>query len=321
MSLFTTTLAAAVAGLSLLAPSAPSGDATATTVDLSRPGDLERGDDVRIPHVEGTEIVDGDVRVDLGTERFQLMGASGDDYIVHRWTQRFGRDRVVRVTAEGDRTVLVRGEASWGAVLSSDGVHVITNDNNRRATLTAYDAADGSLVGSARFGGYGYVLDAEGGTAVVSAWGQGRAVSWDFVDGGRTVVAEKDAYLADIAADRLAVFTGDPYEDGCTEVSTLSAPDETVWRSCRQKVATFSPDGARMMTMHILSDGLGPGEVDLRSFDGTRLVTYASRWFGELAWEDTDTVLLDANGRRNGATVRCDLDVCELASDVAPTSP
>lgn len=317
MSTFITALATAAAGLGLLAPAAPAD----TSVDLSRPGTLVRGDDVRGPHVEGTEIVDGDIRVDLATERFQLMGASGDDYVVHRWTQRFGRDRVLRVTTEGDRTVLLRGREAWGAMLSSDGAHVITNDNERRATLTAYDATDGSIVGSSRFMGYGYVLDAEGGTAVVSAWGQGRTESWDFVDGGRTVVAEEDAYLADISADRLAVFTGDPYEGGCTEMSALSAPDEVLWGSCRQKVATLSPDGAQMITMHIRSDGVGPGEVDLRSIDGTTLVTFASRWFGALAWEDVDTVLLDANGRHHGATVRCDLDACELASDVAPTSP
>jgi hypothetical protein len=318
MSLFTTTLAAAATTFSLLAPAAP---AAAPTVDLSRPGALERGDDVRIPHVEGTEVVDGAVRVDLGTERFTLLGSSGDDYVVHSWGQRLGREKVVRVTAAGDRTVLLRGRETWGATLSSEGDHVLTNDNARRATLTAYDAVDGAVVSSARFRGWPAVLDAEGGVAVVSSWQQEQTVAWDFVDGGRTLVAGLPGYVADLSADRLAVFTADPYVDGCTQVSTLSTPEERLWDSCRQKVGTFSPDGARMVTMHILSDGIGPGEVQQRAVDGTRLATYTSRWFADLRWEDADTLLLDANSRRNGATVRCDLDVCELASDVAPTSP
>lgn len=324
MSTIFTTLAAAAAGVALVTSGTAvpvGGSGPTTTVDLRRPGTLERGDDVRIPHVEGTEVVDGETRIDLGTERFTLLGTSGEDYVVHRWFQRFGRDRVLRVTAAGERTVLLRGREAWGATLSSDGAHVLTNDNARRATLTAYDATDGAEVASARFRGYGFVLDAADGAAVVSSWGKDRTVSWDFVDGGRTLLADHVGYLADVAADRLATYTGDPYLDGCSQVSTLSTPDELLWESCQQKVARFSPDGERMLTMHILTDGVGPGEVDLRADDGTMLVTYTSRWFGQLRWEDEDTVLLDANSRRKGATVRCDLDLCELASDPEPTNP
>lgn len=315
MTTFLTTLATAVAGLGLMAPTVPT-----TTVDLSRPGTLDRGDDVRIAHLEGDVVVDGDRRIEVRNV-VTLLGETGDDYVVSTKAPR-GKYRVKRVSVTGEQRVLLSGTEALGVDLSSDGEHLLRNDNRRRATISVHDATDGAPVASGRFPGYGYVLDADAGTAVVSSWsGAGRAVAWDFVDGGRTLVAEKDAYLADISADRLATFTADPYLDGCTEVSTLSAPDELLWRSCRQKVATFSADGQQMVTMHILSDGVGPGEVDLRAVDGTTLVTYASRWFGQIGWEDVDTLLLDANSRRNGATVRCDLDVCELASDVAPTSP
>lgn len=317
MSTVLTTLAAAVAGLGLLTTAAPP---AATTVDLSRPGSLERGDDVRIPHLEGNVVVDGDRRIEVRNV-VTLLGESGDDYVVSTKT-RHGKYRVKRVSVTGEQWELLSGKEAVGVDLSSDGEHLLRNDNRRRATISVYDAADGSPVASGRFKGYGYVLDADSGTAVVSSWtDEGRAVSWDFVDGGRTLVAEKDVYLADISADRLASFTGDPYRDGCTEVSTLSAPDEVLWESCRQKVATFSPGGDQMVTMHILADGVGPNEVDLRDVGGTRLVTYTSRWFGQLQWEDADTLLLEAHSRRNGATVRCDLDACELASDVAPASP
>ncbi|GAA1476009.1 hypothetical protein GCM10009623_04550 [Nocardioides aestuarii] len=324
MSTLLTTFVAAVAGLGLMAPtvpptSVPDGRDT-TTVDLTRPGTLTRGDDVRTPHLEGNVVVDGDRRIEVRNV-MSLLGRTGDDYVVSTRSRR-GKYRVKRVSVTSEQWVLLEGKDALGVDLSSDGQHLLRNDNRRRATISVYDASDGSPVASGRFRGYGYVLDADGGTAVVSSWaGEGRAVSWDFVEGGRTLVAKKDAYLADISTDRLATFTADPYLDGCTEVSTLSAPDDLLWESCRQKVATFSPDGQRMVTMHILTDGVGPGEVDLRNVDGSTLVTYTSRWFGGIDWEDDDTLLLDANSRRNGATVRCDLDVCELASDVAPSNP
>ena len=320
-----TTLAAAVAGLGLMAPTVPptsvpvGGEGPTTTVDLSRPGTLARGDDVRVPHLEGNVVVDGDRRIEVRNV-MSLLGQTGDDYVVSTRSRR-GKYRIKRVSVTSEQWVLLTGREALYVDLSSDGEHLLRNDNRRRATISVYDASDGSPVASGRFRGYGYVLDADGGTAVVGSWSRGRTVSWDFVDGGRSLVAQKDAYLADISSDRLATFTADPYLDGCTEVSTLSAPDDLLWESCQQKVATFSPDGERMVTMHILTDGVGPGEVDLRAVDGSTLVTYTSRWFGQIGWEDDDTLLLDANSRRNGATVRCDLDVCERASDVAPSNP
>lgn len=325
MTTLLTTLAAAVAGLGLMAPSVPpasvpvGGDAPTTTVDLSRPGTLTRGDDVRIAHLEGNVVVDGGRRIEVRNV-VHLLGETGDDYVVSTKSRR-GKYRIKRVSVTSEQWVLLTGREALYVDLSSDGEHLLRNDNRRRATISVYDATDGTPVTSGRFGDYGFVVDAADGTAVMSSWERDRTVLWDFVDGGRTLVAEEVAYNADLAADRLATYTGDPYNGGCTEVSTLSAPDELLWESCQQKVATFSPDGERMVTMHILTDGVGPGEVDLRAVDGSTLVTYTSRWFGQIEWEDDDTVLLDANSRRNGATVRCDLDVCERASDVAPSNP
>ncbi len=326
MSTLLTTLAAAVAGLGLLAPTAPAPStvplvsaAAATTVDLSRPGTLERGDDIRVPHLEGNVVVDGGRRIEV-RNIISLLGESGDDYVVSTRSRR-GTYRIKLVSVTSEQWVLLTGKEALGVDLSSDGEHLLRNDNRRRATITAYDASDGAPLASARFGGDGYVLDAAAGTAVISSWNGERTMSWDFVGGGRTLLAEKSGYHADIAADRLATYTASPYDGGCTEVSALSAPDEPLWSSCRQKVAAFSPDGERMLTMHILTDGVGPGAVHQRAVDGTRSVSYTSRWFGQLQWEDADTVLLEANSRRNGATVRCDLDQCERATDVAPSSP
>ncbi len=319
--LIQTMIATLLAGLTLAAPAAPSGPTHGDHVDLTRPGSLERGEDVRVPHLEGSELVDGDLRIELGSVRVQLLGPSGDDYVVHRWTQRSGRDRILRVTPAGDRTVLLRGRAAWGSVLSSDGAHVLANDNARRATVTAYDATDGTEISRARFRGFAEILDADGGTVLVTSWRRERTLAWDFAEGGRSLVTDAVGYAADLASDRLATYTGDPYQGGCSEVSSVSDPDLLLWDSCRQKVLAFSPGGARMVTAHILTDGVGPGEVQQRTVEGALLTSYESRWFGTVAWEDEDTLLLDANSRRREATVRCDLDACERASDLHPSSP
>lgn len=294
--------------------------AASDTVDLRHPGTRDRGADVRIAHIEGDTIVDGEVRIDLGTTRLLLLGPSGEDYVVQTWRERGGRVKVKRVTPDGDVTVLLRGRESWGAVLSSDGAHLLTTDRRRRATITAYDATDGSEIASRRFRGYGFVVDADGQTVLVSSWERDHAIAWDIDAGRRSKVVDHTVYTADLAADRIAYFTGDPYSGGCSVVTTVGDPEAQLWRSCRQKVASFSPDGSLLVSMHILADGLGPGVVKLRELDGSRLVTYRAQWFGMIDWEDADTLLLEANGKRRMATVRCDGTDCERASDLSRSS-
>src|SRR5699024_7300125 len=102
---------------------------------------------------------------------------------------------------------------------------------------------------------------------------------------------------------------------GCTELVRLSDRSDVVWRSCRERVAAISPDGTQLLTFHILTDGLGPGEIHLRELAGTRLATWTTNWFSGWEWESSGVVLLDVNGRRKSSTVRCALAECENASD------
>ncbi len=95
----------------------------------------------------------------------------------------------------------------------------------------------------------------------------------------------------------------------------LSDPGETVWKSCRDRVAAISPDGTQLLTFHILTDGVGPGEIHLREVDGTKLATWTTNWFSGWEWESPGAVLLDVNGARKSATVRCVLAQCENATD------
>lgn len=311
-------LTAALAALVLTATTAPA--YAADTVDLGRPGTLERGDDVRLPHLEGDVIVDGGRRIEV-RHVVSLLGKTGDDYVVALERPR-GRPTVKRVSVTGEHWVLLRGREARFVELTDDGRYLLRNDNSPRAVITAYDATDGAEVASRSFRRYGYVVGSGDGVVYVSRWSPSqRVIAWDVADDTRRRVVEQFGGLVDAAADRMLVYTGDPYQGGCSQVRVLSEPQTVVWESCRQRVAAFSPDGARMLTIGILADGVGPGEVQLREGDGTLLVRYVASWFGELGFEDADTVLLWANGKRRGATVRCDLTDCERASDVRRSTP
>jgi len=314
-------LAAALTATVLASPFAPvSSSAAADTVDLSHPGTLDRGDDIRLPHLKGTTVVDGDVRVEV-PGAMALLGPSGDDYVVLTRTDQ-SRYRVKRVTSDASATVLLRGRNANYTELSEDGQYLLRNDNERRTRITAFDATDGSEVASRRFRSYASILEADAGTVLVSTWQPRlRTVEWDIVAGTRSLVVDRVGSQADISADRLSYYTGDPYDGGCLRVVALSDPDTVLWESCRQRVYAFSPEGDLLATVHLLADGVGPGEVQLRETDGTILVKYAATWFNHVYWEDADTLLLEANGRKKGATVRCDGTDCERATKVKAVSP
>ena len=313
-----TALAALATIAALVAPTTPAH--AVDPVDLSRPGTLDRGDDIRLPHLHGTTVVDGSVRVEV-PNAIALLGPSGDDYVVLTRTDR-SRYRVKRVTSEGSATVLLRGKDALYTELSEDGQHLLRNGNERRTLITVHDATDGSEVAQRRFRSYAQILEADAGTVLVSTWQpRERTVEWDIAAGTRSVVVDRVGSQADISADRLSYYTGDPYAGGCLRVVALSAPDTVLWESCRQRVYAFSPDGDRFATVDLLADGVGPGEVQLRETDGTLLVKYTATWFNQVYWEDADTLLLEANGRKKGATVRCDGTDCERASKVRAVSP
>ena len=153
----------------------------------------------------------------------------------------------------------------------------------------------------------------------ISGWSPARTIWWNFrTDRTRQVVARTGG-VADIAADRLGSYTGDPYAGGCYVLSSLTHPRDILWRSCGERAVEFSPDGRRVATVGILDDGLGPTRVTVRRVShGAALARYAAKWFGAIRWESDTALLLDANGERKSATVRCVLAECERATDLEP---
>jgi len=313
--------AAAAATLALLLGAVAPTAAAVPETEL-RPADLDRGPDVAIPPLEGRTIVDDEVRIPVRAGQVVLLGRSesSGEYVVGT-SNRTGdaRFRVFRVDAEGDRTPLLRGVPVWGMVLSQDGTQLgLATSTAERTRMRVWSAQDGSKQATRRFPGSVSILDFDEERMVLGSWNPDRTFWWHPRTDGTKRIADRAGYAADIRARRVATYTEDPYLDGCTVVTTL-APQKRLWRSCEERVATFSPDGARMATVDILADGVGPGDVWLRR-DGGRLLAHYSTagWFGALEWETRKALLLDTVGARRAATVRCVVAHCERASRLRP---
>jgi hypothetical protein len=313
--------AAAASTLALLLGAVAPASAAVPETEL-RPADLDRGPDIAVPHLEGKTVVDGAVRIRVRAGLVTLLGKSesSGEYVVGT-SSRTGdaRFRVFRVDADGNRTPLLRGVPIWGLVLSQDGTQLgLATSGREHSRVRVWSAEDGHRQAVRRFAGSISILDFDETRMVLGGWGPDRTFWWNTRTDGTLRIADRAGYAADIRARRVATYTKDPYLDGCTVVTTL-APQERLWRSCRERVAEFSPSGARMATIHILSDGIGPRDVWLRRDGGRALAHYSTAgWFGALTWETRNALLLDTVGARKAATVRCVVADCERASDLRP---
>lgn len=312
-----------MAGAALLLAAAPVSFAaadSAPTVELE-PGSIPRGADIAIPHLEGRVIVDGATRIRVHARQVDLLGASGSAYVVHTSAKDgYSRGRTLRVRPDGSTVVLSRHDATADLLLTDDGSHVVRARTlpRERTSVRVIDARTAEVVASRVFRGWVFSLDGSSGRVVLSSWTPvARTVWWDFSADRVRVIARRTGGVASISADRLGSYTGDPYAGGCYELSSLRDPSRILWRSCGERAVAFSPDGRRVATVGIVDDGIGPAVVNVRRVvHGAALAHYTSQWFGELRWESSRALLLDANGVRKAATVRCVVADCERASDL-----
>jgi hypothetical protein len=154
---------------------------------------------------------------------------------------------------------------------------------------------------------------------LLGSWGPQRTFWWHTSTDTTERISGQVGYEADIRADRLATFDGDPYLDGCSTVSTVTAPATAIWTSCRQRVEAFSETG-RMATVPILTDGLGATSVSVREADGQRVATFVADWFEDLTWETDQALLIDTHGKRQAAVIRAEGTVITRATDLRPTT-
>lgn len=308
---------AAGAALALPAQAAP-------TVEL-QPQRLARGADIAVPHVEDGVLVDGERRIELPGTEARIIGASSGGWMVgtHR-TNAVGErrgGRVVHVMPDGAVRTVLRGVDPAVVQVTEDGSSLlgVPDTGRSRAAVKVWAVVDGTEVASRTFRGWPEVVASSGAKVLVRT--TTRTFWWNFGrDEVRRPLTRRLTGTASIAHDLLVTYTKDPYLGGCMQLVRLSRPEVRVWRSCTDRVAAISPDGTQLLTFGILTDGLGPGAISLRRTDGTKLATWTTSWFSGWEWESPGTLLLDVNGRRTSATVRCTLGACENATDPVQVS-
>jgi hypothetical protein len=308
-------IALAAGSLAATLVAAPSSAADATTLN---PGKLPRGADVAIPHLEGKTVVDGSIRVKVKAPMVRLLGTSGTAYVVGTANREGGHGRLLRVAADGTRTKLGRASV-WTSQLSDDGQTVVSTRITAvdPSVVTVRSATTGEVLAKREFRGFVAALDAEAGRVLLG--NLTKTWLWTTSTDSLAVVSRNGGYEGDISSDVVAGYTKDPYNGGCTVISRITT-GERLWRNCRERVTSFNADASRMATIDLLSDGIGPNLVTVRSGSGMRLATFDVKgWFGEIGFESPTSLLLETNGRRKAATVRCTDAGCERASDLSRT--
>ena len=308
-----TALVTAFVGAALLAP--PAG-AAVPTIDL-QPENLTRGADIAVPHIDEGDFVDGTRRVELPGTFARVIGKAGDAWLVGTDAVEGKRNRrVVRVEADGTVMTILTNIDHYTAILSADGSTIAWQqfaDMGGKVTTYAASSADGEVLGEKGPANPARLLDVSADRVLFA--GNTRAFQWKFAADRTRTLVKKLVGFADIEHDLLEFFTRNPYNGGCAKLVRLSDPTTKIWRSCVDRVQEVSPDGTRFVTTDLLADGVGPGRFTLREMDGTELAIYTTGSFVRIAWESPTTVLLDVNGLKKFATVRCTLTACENATD------
>lgn len=198
--------------------------------------------------------------------------------------------------------------------MSADGTRIALADRkNRRTVTTVISASTGQKVRRTTWAGSAYVRDFDGDRIVVA--GPKRGYLWNLHTGRSRGIVRGALYVADLGADRMAVAGKAPSKGRCETVSTITRPRTTHFRTCRDRVITFSDSGARMITGSRSADFT---TVRLRTIGGKKLASYTisrSNWNIERPSFETDTtVLFTGYSGYLGAVYRCTVTACERAS-------
>lgn len=281
---------------------------------------LEQGDPPAEPFMTyDGRLVDGEVDLEVKGKVTTLLGEYDGTYVYARHSQRGTTTAVLRVAPDGTTTPVTSVDGADMIELSDDGTTLVAlSSGKRKSKLEVIDVATGTeRVAATLELGWPHLLDVDADQVLLGSWDETGSYAWDIATQELARITKRVGYQGDIALDRLAFLTGDPYRNGCSIVRTLSSPAEVLTKSCTERVYSFSPDGARTANVHLLSDGIGPGRVVVRTSTGKRVATFdAPLYFGRVYWEDADTLILETSSRKRWALVRCTLDDCEIAASL-----
>jgi hypothetical protein len=311
-SLLAVSTLTATAGATLVTAPAHAAGSSVTI----RPESLSRGAEVHGAHLASPTsktIIDGDVKVPVQGTYVDLLGKSGTSYVVR--VMRAQGESVRRIGPKGSERVVADQAGVAGGVLASDsGLLAVTRWRTATSTkINMVKVSTGEIVLSHTFPGYKNVLDVRGSRAILAS--EVGTYSWNLSTDRTTLLTRRAGSSADLRAGLLATYDKDPYDGGCSIITSIAQPQKTLWKSCRERVDAFSPDGQRIATVDIMADGLGPNRVTTRSIRGYQLASYKiDGYFEMVRWESNKVLLLDSYGRHKSATVRCTGSTCVRAT-------
>jgi hypothetical protein len=310
--------------LALAAPLLAAAPSEAAPADIEiKPGAIKRGPDLVDAHLDGTTIVDGDVRVKLNAQRALLYGKWNKYYIVATGDREWGDVRLVRVSPAGVTKRLARFIDPFNTQLDADGGQVAYSygESTSKPQIGVYDLELKQEVALNAFASLPTLLDFDEGLVVASFQSfKVKTITWHTDSDDTLRVNSKNGNYASVAHDLLGFYSKDPFNGGCQVLAQLSDPSEVLWTNCDERIEAVSPDGKRVATIALLSDGLGPRDVMVRKIGGAPVVHYSiNGWFGRIWWETPTKLLMESNGKSQSAVVRCKVDVCNRATDLEPT--
>lgn len=289
------------------------------------PAALPRGADLTRPYVEGATIVDGTRTVDVpDSQDLEILGVAPTGWLVSKSRTFFDLAFVAvdgtqrRLPGADEDTVFSPdGRFYTAAGLLSDGETQVgvrrLSDGKRLASRVFRSWIDTNV------GRFARPVDLDGDRMLIGGSG-GRVMVWNWRrDTLRTVKDDKwHLQAGSLRRDIAAGFTA-PGER-CTFVARPSRPRRDLWRSCSQRVLSFSPDGRRMMT---IDRRITPGfdkarEMVMRKVTGKTLGRWRAESFTDIAWENDTTISFRVDGASLTSMVRCSASRCANASDPIP---
>jgi hypothetical protein len=321
--LLTTTTALLALAASAAAPLLAIAPADAAETIAIKPPSLPRGPDISGAHLDGTTIVDGDVSVKVRRPNVLLYGKWHDQYVAATGNNAWDKVKLVRISATGTVTLLREFIDPFTAVLDAndDQIAYSYGGNTQKPTLAAYDLGLDEEVSVHAFAAIPQLLAFDDGVMVAS-FGPPKAktFTWNTVTDEVVKVNGKQGNYASVAHNLLGYYSKDPQFGGCQVLAQLSDPGDVLWTSCDERIDAVSPDGKRLATIPLLTDGLGSRDVVVRKVTGKELAHYTvGFFFGRVWWETGTKLLMDANGKTQAATVRCQVADCNRATDLRPT--